>query len=351
MKNTRPKNLPIFFLTFILLVAFVTGSHVYTLIFQQQSQTVTQTIINTNWLYGWNKRVKITINHSDIGSNLSNFPVLVCLSNSSGQDNDDVTFVFDELQSDAHRKQIAITTSNGTTQCYVEIERWDTANEQAWLWVKVPDISSTIDTEFYLYFDRDTVDNTDYVGDINTIQTEKVWDSNFLVVYHFEQAPNVTIYDSTSNNMDLGSYGSMSSSDLVDGIIGKAIHFDGYDDRLDSLKQITFEDFTFEAWGSANSWSNWRTIIAPDGDARDFCTNAGKLTFWDGGEYTIGPILSGTDWKYLVTYYNDAASVDRLRGFVDGGITSQTANPSYSSLTAVVRIAACLYGGSYVDFW
>jgi len=351
VKNTRPNKPAVFFLTCILVVAFLTSPHVYAVIFQQQSHTVTQTIRNTNWLYGWTKRVKLTINHSDIDSDLSNFPVLVYLSNASGQADDDVSFVFDELQSDANRQKIAVTTSNGTTQCYVEIERWNTATEQAWLWVKVPNISSTTDTEFYLYYDRDNGNNTAYIGDVNTLPTESVWDADFLGVYHFEQAPNGTIYDSTNNSVDLGSFGSMSASDLVTGVIGNAIRFDGSNDRLDSLSQITFEDFTFEAWGRADTWSNWRTILAPDGDARDFCTNAGALTFWDSVEYTIGPILSGTDWKYLVTRYNDTASVDRLRGFVDGSLTSQTANPSYASISAVVRVAACLYGGSYVDFW
>jgi len=351
VKNTRPNKPAVFFLAFILVVVFLTSPHVYAVIFQQQNHTVTQTIRNTNWLYGWTKRVKLTINHSDIDSNLSNFPVLVYLSNASGPADDDVSFVFDELQSDANRQKIAVTTSNGTTQCYVEIERWDTATEQAWLWVKGPNISSTTDTELYLYYDRDNSDNTAYVGDVNAIPTESVWDTHFLGVYHFEQAPNGTIYDSTSNNVDLGSYGSMSASDLVAGVIGNAIRFDGSNDRLDSLNQITFEDFTFEAWGRADTWSNWKTILAPDGDARDFCTNAGTLTFWDGGKHTIGPILSGTDWKYVVTRYNDTASGDRLRGFVDGSITSQPANPSYASISAVVRVASCLYWGSYVDFW
>ncbi|MFZ1038543.1 MAG: hypothetical protein WAN53_01510, partial [Candidatus Bathyarchaeia archaeon] len=35
-----------------------------------------------NWLCGWDKRVKITINSSDIDDTLVDFPVLVYLSNS-----------------------------------------------------------------------------------------------------------------------------------------------------------------------------------------------------------------------------------------------------------------------------
>lgn len=231
------------------------------------------------------------------------------------------------------------------------LEKWDNANRQAWIWVKVPSVSSSADTVLYLYYDRDQPDNTNYAGDTNSAQAENVWNSSFIAIYHMAQTPNSTIYDSTNTNADLTSYGSMTASNLVDGMIGKAIDFDGSNDRLDSSAQITFESFTFEVWAKADTWSSWRTFIAPDGDARDFCTNAGRLTFWDAVERTIGPILSGTDWKHLVARYNDTASSSRLRGFVNGTITGQTSNPSYSSLTGVVRIASCLYGGSYVDFW
>ena len=88
------------------------------------------------WLSGWGKRVKVTIDHNDIISGLSSFPVLLHLSSSSGRGNDDVTSVFDELQSDNNRRKIAVTTVESGTQCYVEIEKWDDATEQAWLWVK-----------------------------------------------------------------------------------------------------------------------------------------------------------------------------------------------------------------------
>jgi hypothetical protein len=149
------------------------------------------------WLSGWNKRAKVTLDHNDIASSLSNFSVLVCLSNSSGTSYDNVTFVFDELQSDANRKKIAITTSDGITQCYVEIEKWDTANKKAWLWVKVPSISNTTDTDLYLYYDKDNAENTVYVGDTGSTPANNVWDSNFKGVYHLQGDPSSTGWGKT----------------------------------------------------------------------------------------------------------------------------------------------------------
>jgi len=36
------------------------------------------------WLAGWDKRIKITIDHDDIDAALVNFPILIYLSGASG---------------------------------------------------------------------------------------------------------------------------------------------------------------------------------------------------------------------------------------------------------------------------
>ena len=178
---------------------------------------------DAGWLSGWNKRVKITIDHNDIDSALSNFPLLIYLSNSSRYYNDDVSHVFDELERNDNRKKIAITTSDEVTQCYVEIEKWDNGTEKAWLWVKVPSLSDTSDTDLYLYYDSSQSDNTDYVGDSNSTPAENVWDNNFKLVTHMEgEAHTSLLRDSTSNNND----GTKKfEPDEVVGKIGKAQHF------------------------------------------------------------------------------------------------------------------------------
>lgn len=305
----------------------------------------------TIWLPDWDKRIKLLLNHTNFDENLSDFPVLLHISNSSGVNLKDLSCIFDELKYDYNNKKIAITSSDGESQCYVEIEYWNTSLKEAWLWLKVPFVSNVSDTILYFYYDIDHEDNSDYIGDTGSLPAEKVWDSNYLTVYHMGQTPTSIILDSTRNEVNLTSYGGMTSDNMINGKIGNAIYFDGTNDRLDSSTTIQFESFTFEAWASATSYTNWRTLIAPDGDSRDFCLNGGTLTFWDGVEYTIGPTLSGSEFQYLVVSYNDNLILNRLNGFVNGEITNQTANPSYNTLTDIVRIGAVLYGGSYVDFW
>ena len=123
-----------------------------------------------NNLQQWSNRIKLAIDHTKIDGDLTDFPVRVHLSNASGSTLGDVSPVFDELGSDANRKKIAVTTADGVTQCFVEIENWDSVNREADLWVKVPNVSSTEDTVLYLYYDSTHADNdtqlpTDVVDD------------------------------------------------------------------------------------------------------------------------------------------------------------------------------------------
>lgn len=194
------------------------------------------------WLDGWDKRVKLTIDNTDITSALSNFPVLIYLSTSSGRNNDDVSFVFDELQSNANRKKIAVTASDGTTERYVEIEKWDDANEKAWLWVKVPSIASGADTDLYLYYDIDHADNTDFVGDPNSTPAENVWDSNFKLVTHMRDDPNTSnVRDSTSNNNDGAKKGAGEPAVTTAGKIDGAQDFDGNNDYIRILNDASLD--------------------------------------------------------------------------------------------------------------
>jgi len=119
------------------------------------------------WLEGWDKRrIKFTVDKDKIDTaDLQWFRVIVTLSSTQ------MVKVFAELTSDANRFKIAFTKADGETQLYGEIERWDTANQKVIIhvsrdgWV----ISNTEDTDFYMYYDKDHADNTDYISSIGIV--------------------------------------------------------------------------------------------------------------------------------------------------------------------------------------
>jgi len=182
-----------------------------------------------SWLSGYRYRRKITIDNTKIDGTLTDFPVALLINSSAGLGADDLTDIFGSegrVYKDAWRKRIAVTTSDGMTECAVEIELWDTANQTAVLHTKVPSISSSADTEIYLYYGA-TADNSN-VGDPGDAAAQGVWDSDFEAVYHLNESPTGAagdILDSTSNGNDLTS-SNMDSGDLVDTDVGQGLQFD-----------------------------------------------------------------------------------------------------------------------------
>ncbi len=118
------------------------------------------------WLSGYVSRIKLTIDHTKIDENLSDFPVLVKLSSGN----------FDFSKSNSDGFDIRFTSDDGETLLKYERERHDNVGELAEYWVKIPSVSSSVDVDFYIYFrTSDTEDGADPTA---------VWDENFKGVWH-----------------------------------------------------------------------------------------------------------------------------------------------------------------------
>lgn len=154
------------------------------------------------WLDDWAHRIEITIDHNDVDALLTWFPVLLYLSVDSGINSKDISCIFDEVG--ANSLKIAVTEDDGETQLYVQVDKWDNGNEEAWLWVSKDgwEISSTEDTTIFIYYDNGKDDNTTYVGDDpDDAPSNSVWNSSYKMVQHMRDNPdNEHIKDSTSNN-------------------------------------------------------------------------------------------------------------------------------------------------------
>lgn len=151
------------------------------------------------WLGTWAKRRKITIDHTKFDADLTWFPLRLFFA---GTDyGGSMTEFWTDLGSNKYR--IAVTQADQVTQLYVEYESFGwmgpgfASSGHAMVWVSRTGwtISSTVDTDIYLYWDNAQPDNTTYVGD-SGVRTE-VWDSNFATVHHMNG-----IADSTSNHLD-----------------------------------------------------------------------------------------------------------------------------------------------------
>jgi len=109
----------------------------------------------------WSNKITILIDGSKIGSNLTNFPVLLNLSNSSGISDADLSLIFDELGNESYK--IKIEDEYGV-QLPIEIENWDSTHKTAQLWVRVPSLFAGQDKSLSLYYDSTKPSNREFVG-------------------------------------------------------------------------------------------------------------------------------------------------------------------------------------------
>lgn len=335
----------------------VSGSYVDTQAIDGSYETFRKSYSGGGWLGGWSKRIRITIDHSNIANTLNDFPVMVYLSNSSGRFRNDVSYVFDELQSADNSKKIAITTSDGITQCFVEIERWDATNREAWLWTKVPSISSSQDTPLYLYYDKNQADNTAHVGDAASTAAMNVWDSNFRLVLHLAESSEVH-QDSTSNS-NIG----VPQGGITQGVSGKidgADAFDGTNGRVQTPDSPSLDfsnsQLTIEAWVKLSSLPTTETVIArKDNQWQIGFINSHAIRNlvrtdgadgWTGANDENYPLQPDT-WYYWTFTYDGSKITDIVDAQQVGSTHTVTGNIVYNS--APLYLAYCVYSGGYLN--
>jgi hypothetical protein len=257
-----------------------------------------------NWLY----RKKIIINSSQVSSDLNNFPVLV-----------NITDLDLKAKAQANGFDIQFTQMDGETKLDHEIESYNSSTGELFAWVKVPTLNSLVDTNIYLYYGNPAASDQ--------ANPSGVWDCNYSGVWHLKENPTNTapqFKDSSSNSKDGESFGAMTSADLVKGIIGNAIDFDGINDHLEMPDPLNGSRMTFSAWiCPADLSSQWHSIAqrdntgdtyydwqlyarandAPTSDHAVFRIDLDTNTkFNEQAESDI--MLSTKSWYYIVGTYN-----------------------------------------------
>ena len=95
----------------------------------------------TNWLAGWNYRRPITITNT-LAQTLTDYQVRIELNSTN----------FDFAQAQPNGSDIRFTLSDGVTKIPYWIQEWDSVNQKAIIWVKVPQIPANGKTIIYMYY-------------------------------------------------------------------------------------------------------------------------------------------------------------------------------------------------------
>ena len=172
-----------------------------------------------NWLRSqWMYRKPITVPAAQIGSDLTDFPLLVSLTN--------------DTDLAAHAREdgadVFFTAEDGTTILDHEIESWSNGTLVAW--VRVPLVSSAADTRIHMVYGNPAASGLD--------NPTGVWNADYMAVWHLDEHPaNGTPghLDSTTNGhaaTPAAFNGTPASTTAAAGKIDGADALDGTDDVL-----------------------------------------------------------------------------------------------------------------------
>jgi biopolymer transport protein ExbB len=208
------------------------------------------------WNDGWQYRKKIAFNTTETGAdikeNLSDVPVLVRLHSGN--------FNFTNAREDGG--DIRFVAADDTTLLKHHIEKIDTLDEIALVWVRVPRIAGATDQGFInmYYGNENALGGQDSGGTFDTGQ---------VVAYHLGEVDGPP-QDATANEHHAAAF---SGGQGLPGVIGNGISLNGAGDRI-VVAETPALDFS-----SGFALSAWIRINMPQADALLFSrrSNAGDL--------------------------------------------------------------------------
>jgi len=277
------------------------------------------------WLDGFYNRLKLTIKPDDVDNSLSDFPVMITLTSGSGKTNFDTTSIFDELGND-NRKKIAVTTSDGTTQCPVEIEYWDAVEERAVLWSKIPTVYSTVDTNLYFYYDATysgttTSGNVSYVGEIIDTTYQMVVDLSSEGTYDTTNVGYPCVIKESDTSYKMWYAGSNGSNwRIIYASSTDGINWTAYQVVVDVADEGTYDDHgahapfvikesdtSYKMWYSGADGTHYRIIYATSADGINWSNHQMVLDINQEGTYDDSSVhtpyvIKESDTSYKIWY-------------------------------------------------
>ncbi len=279
----------------------------------------------------WGFRQMITIDSTQVPGDLTNFPVLVSITDPN------LRAMPAGNVGRADGGDIAFTLSDGFTQLNHEIESYNPATGELIAWVQVPNVSSGADTEIYIYYGNP--------GAADQWNANETWDSNYRGVWHLSEDPSGSapqMQDSTVNNNDGTTAGGMTLGDQVAGQIDGSLDFDGSNDYVirNPVSNFPTTAITASFWmNSSNTTKNGTPIsYASSGGNNDFLIyNYNNFSIWRGSLVETSVSANDGSWHHIAVTWR--SSDGQVRLYKDG---SQTFSGTLSTGTSITG------GGSLV---
>ncbi|MBD3250008.1 MAG: DUF2341 domain-containing protein [Candidatus Pacebacteria bacterium] len=241
---------------------------------------------------------KITIDHTKVDDDLTDYPLTLVTTDSDLATTVNGGHVQNTDSSGGASGSLTVpadlifsSTSDCSTQLDHEVEKYSDSTGELVAHIKIPSLSSSQDTEIYVCYGLSSAVTTQE-------NTSDVWSNNYLAVYHMSSDPSGITYDSTQYGNNGTSTGSMDSSDLVNGVLGQAVDFDGIDDKLEVSDSASLQNLDgYSTSYSVEFWAN--TTEAGDSDFDQALIERRSFTGDISWVFNIGPNDSGYENCYI----------------------------------------------------
>jgi len=289
----------------------------------------------------------ITIDHTKVPGNLTNHPFLFNTTH-----NDLRTVGNGGHVTSASGYDIVFSPNpDGSSRYDHEIEKYVTATGECVIHVRIPAISSTIDTVFYIVY-----------GDSGVTTSQEnitgVWDSNFKMVQHLNGANVAACDDSTSNNNDMAAEEGDPTYQQA-GKIGYGIGYDGTGDVNEYTASVGSSTQTWEVWikfptesATQIMWAERKSAAANPITGQIYTDGAGKLQGIvrdDAGNLNISTTAGTYDdnaWHYAVLVRNG----NSVELFVDNASAGADASSAIGTITVDKYSLAAYWNATFLDY-
>lgn len=268
--------------------------------------------------------VIINSSGSGISSNaiLVDFPLLLRLDKEN----------FDFSQALPQGDDIRFSKTDGASLSF-EIEQWDTLAKKAAVWIRIDTIYGKRTEQRFVIKWGDSAVQSRSSGEEVFKST-----SGFAGVWHLNENPGSgsnSIKDRTGNGFNGTPDGAMSGSNNVNGMVGKAILFDGNDDHITVGKLNITDNYSLSCWIRSSDfteaarrliWKEYSYTLWYDAQGKgvrvEHFTFQDSVVIWRG-IYQDNSRLIPLDtavWYHLAGTYDG----DKIRLYINGDLADST---------------------------
>jgi biopolymer transport protein ExbB len=235
-------------------------------------------VAHAKWNEAWTAREKVSINAQGLAAAVTQATLVVRLHSGN--------FAFADAKPDG--SDLRLVAADDKTELKFHIEKYDSVNELAIIWVQLPKLDPADKTaHFWVYYGNEKAGPQE--------DSKGSWDANTAAVFHFD-VKHMLFQDASANA--LTATGNIKSQ--VAGLLGEAAIFSAEPMLIPAspaLKLAAGSGFTYSAWIKPGALPQKATLYSQGGFAIKL--DGQKISLESGGTVISGGEIKTAIWQHV----------------------------------------------------